>query len=44
LFPTIVKHFIAGNHHLGPQWLHPQKHMPYHLPEKEKVTIRKYET
>jgi len=39
----MCKKIIAGNHHLGPQRLHPQKHIPYHLSEKEKLIVRKDE-
>ena len=44
MFSTCLQNFVAWNHHLGPQRMHPQKHIPYYLLKKSKVTVRKNET
>jgi len=41
MFFTFLQIFVARNHHLGAQRLHPQKHMPYHLPKKKKWLLEK---
>ena len=42
MFSTCLQNFVSRKHHLGPQRLHPQKHIPYDLPKK-KLTLRKNE-
>ena len=41
MFSTCLQLFVSRNQHLGPESLHPQKHIHYHLPKKKKVTFKK---
>ena len=44
MFSTCLKNLVSWNHHLVPQRMHPQKHIPYYFLKKSKVTVRKNET
>ena len=42
MFSTCLQSFVSWKHRLWPQRMHPQKHIPCHLP-KRKVIVRKNE-